>query len=384
MFSLKVAAGCVNLFFHRQQYLTNDVDSFYFQSIHELKLLNSSVSDFFNSWLLYWENIHLHLNFLNPENGVYWSNLGNLFHVKFMTLANLFSLGHIYTNVIIYNVVFFLCQLLLFKALFQWQPGKKYLFLISIFLVPSVLFWCSGMHKDGWILSAYCLIVYGTLGYERNKQMKMLLWIVIGMLLLLVVRYFYFVIFLAPYIIYLLAKRFKWSGYKVYTAGMILLLTLFYTLHYIHPKLNFMKIVSHKQKQYFLLRGYSDMDTPLIEDHMLSYVKNAPNALNHILLRPYFWENPTWKYFLSAIDSIFIVLSMAMLLRFATKKGFGSPIACFMLTVGFLGYMFIGYTIPNAGALVRYKSEFTALLLTGLVLVSDVTFEKMKRLFGFK
>ena len=35
-------------------------------------------------------------------------------------------------------------------------------------------------------------------------------------------------------------------------------------------------------------------------------------------------------------------------------------------------YIFIGYTIPNAGALVRYKSEFTILLLASLVALSEV------------
>jgi hypothetical protein len=39
-------------------------------------------------------------------------------------------------------------------------------------------------------------------------------------------------------------------------------------------------------------------------------------------------------------------------------------------------YLFIGYTIPNCGALVRYKSEFTALLIPALVALSEVPFLK--------
>jgi hypothetical protein len=36
--------------------------------------------------------------------------------------------------------------------------------------------------------------------------------------------------------------------------------------------------------------------------------------------------------------------------------------------------LFIGYTIPNCGALVRYKSAFTCLLIPSLVALSEVPF----------
>jgi hypothetical protein len=43
-------------------------------------------------------------------------------------------------------------------------------------------------------------------------------------------------------------------------------------------------------------------------------------------------------------------------------------------------YLFIGYTIPNSGALVRYKSEFTVVLLSALVGLSEVPF--LKRMYS--
>jgi hypothetical protein len=51
-----------------------------------------------------------------------------------------------------------------------------------------------------------------------------------------------------------------------------------------------------------------------------------------------------------------------------------------LLFFGATVYLFIGYTIPNAGALVRYKSEFTVVLLSALVGLSEVPF--LKRLYS--
>ena len=45
-------------------------------------------------------------------------------------------------------------------------------------------------------------------------------------------------------------------------------------------------------------------------------------------------------------------------------------------------YIFIGYTIPNCGALVRYKSEFTVLLLACFVALSD--YEKLNKYLDSK
>jgi hypothetical protein len=48
----------------------------------------------------------------------------------------------------------------LFKIFITVFPEKKILLIGCIFLLPSTLFWCSGIHKDGLILSATGLIIY--------------------------------------------------------------------------------------------------------------------------------------------------------------------------------------------------------------------------------
>ena len=49
-------------------------------------------------------------------------------------------------------------------------PGKKMAVLFATFLVPSFLYWTSGIHKEGLIFTGISLIIYCIyFGTQRKK-----------------------------------------------------------------------------------------------------------------------------------------------------------------------------------------------------------------------
>ncbi len=126
---------------------------------------------------------------------VFYNHLGTLVLMKFMTLANILSFGHQYVNVIFFNVVFLSGQLALYKAFYLQDKENKWWYVGCIFWLPSVLFWCSGINKDGFMLFSIGLLVYSTYRYLSSKKASWILAILVSMLLVFVTRYFYFCVY---------------------------------------------------------------------------------------------------------------------------------------------------------------------------------------------
>ena len=133
----------------------------------------------------------------------YWTDLGVQIHLKFMIFSNLLSQGSLYTNIIFYNVIYFIGLLQLYKVFYRLQPQKKWLFVFSIFFIPSVLFWCSGIHKDGWVLAFIGLSCFYAMRYLDTKKWVYILAIGLSLFLLFASRYFVFLCFFPPFLCWL-------------------------------------------------------------------------------------------------------------------------------------------------------------------------------------
>jgi hypothetical protein len=282
-------------------------------------------------------------------------------------------------NVILFNVIYFIGQLYFYKTLYLNAPHKKYFFLVVVFLIPSVVFWCSGIHKDGIILSCIGFISYFMYQYLSTKNSLLLIASTLFLSLLFVTRYFYLLCILLPLMLWVFTHK---SKYKllIFSISYLIAFVILFNISQLFPAIKPLELILNRQKDFINLIGYSDMKTPILENNFISYVKNFPTALNHILLKPSFHYNDYFKYKISAIDSWFVCSLIILFSVFIKRKNLNNGLFLFLLFFGATVYLFIGYTIPNAGALVRYKSEFTVVLLSALVGLSEVPF--LKRIYS--
>jgi len=374
LFVLKVTAGCINLYVHCHEYLTNDVLFYHQQSLLELEKFKGRPLAFLSDCFFNWGNFTDHINVISRENMRYWSDLGVLIHVKYMNVANVLTAGNLYANVILFNVIYFMGALLLYKVFYLMQPQKKWLFVFSVFLVPSVLFWCSGIHKDGWVLAAIGFASYAITKFYSTRNLSYLFFLGASLLLLVVSRYFVFFCFFPPFLLWLLFRK-KTKGVVWFTACYLLLLLLFFTMGNFTP-IEPLDIIIAKQQSFFSLRGYSDMETSILDHRFSSFLTNFPEACNHIFLRPYFKSTDPLKYQAAAIDSWMVFGLCVLCLFFINRSNLRQLFFVMLLVFSLSMYLFIGYTIPNCGALVRYKSEFTVLLLSAMFALSEIPFLK--------
>lgn len=371
IFLTKVMFGCMNLYFLNREYLSTDSTGFYWQSIGELRHMHENPEAFFKEWLFNWGEMRGRFNFLNKENMVFYNHLGTLLLMKFMTFSNILSFGHQYVNVIFFNVVFFSGQLALYKVFYLKDTANKWWYVGCVFLIPSVLFWCSSINKDGFMLCSIGLLVYSTYRYLSHKKASWILAILVSMLLVFITRYFYFLCLLPPYLLWLFGKNVK---NKVVLFGIVYfaIICIFFNAKYLNPHLDPMKMVQQRQLEFILSKGRSEISMPVLSSSWLNYVKAIPVSLNHVFMQPSYFNWHDLHYKLAALDNYLILGFLLFFLIQVKRKKMNDSFYLFMFAFALSSYLFIGFTISNVGAIVRYKSEFTLMLLSALIGMAEL------------
>jgi hypothetical protein len=239
------------------------------------------------------------------------------------------------------------------------------------------MFWCSGIHKDGWVLAFIGYAFLAAVRWQKTRKAYYLFYMITALLLLFTTRYFVFLCLLGPWLFWLILDQTK---YKIRWFALLygLMLLLVFSLGKI-SSIEPINLIIAKQQSFFSLRGYSDMQTPILENNFGSFVLNLPSALDHVFLRPYLSFNSPLKYQVAAMDA-WLVCLFSIVLLFNLKRNQANKFSFIMLfTFSLSMLLFIGYTIPNCGALVRYKSEFTPLWLSALIGLSDLNFLRQGR-----
>lgn len=303
----------------------------------------------------------------------YWNDLkGNVF-VKILSIFNVFSLGHYYVNVIFYSFISLFGPICIYRVMTDAIPGKKLAILLGTFLVPSFLYWTSGLHKEGLIFTGIGLIIYTVyFGYKEHKfGIKRILSLVTGLLLILALRNFLIILILGALLAWLLANKWPQRGLAVFSIIYILAILFFFTARFISPRLDFPQAVVNKQKEFSQIVGLTSVPIRELEPTALSFLKNTPQAITLSTMRPY---PSDVRHILSLaaaieINSLLLIFILFLFFRKKVSRSRNLVYLCVFFSVSLL--LAIGFSQSNLGAIVRYRSIIIPLLVVPMVAQID-------------
>jgi hypothetical protein len=366
VFLLKIMAGIfygwIGVYYGNMAQMV-DTWAYHAESLKEYQLLLSKPSEFFSS-LFHSQYQDQYGGFLSSENS-WWNDLHVNFLIKVLALFNIFSFGNYYINVIFYSFLTFFGPIALYRVMLNVFPHKKIAVLIATFLIPSFIYWTSGIHKDGIAFMGIALIIFHF--YFGLKEARFgigrISGILFGFLLIVVIRN-YLVINIVPALIaWVLAHRLNKRPVIVYISVYAFFVTLFFTAQYIFPKLNLPYAVVEKQQAFLQLQGSSAVEINELKPTFGSFVANAPQAFTLSAVRPY---PSDVKHLLSLAAAVEINLLLLLFLVFLLWRKSCVPrnpfiLFCIFFTLSVL--MTIGYTVHFLGAIVRYRSIVLPLVI---------------------
>jgi len=306
--------------------------------------------------------------------------------IRLNALIRLFSFGHFQVHNVFINFISLIGLTSIYKAFKPLLLNKEKVLFYLIFLIPSVLFWGSGLLKESIIFLGMGLLLNHLFQINDRFKISSVIFILIGALLIAFSKLYILIILLIPILGYLMNSYLKLKkniyGYLISFSLFIISINV---VPLIYNQLDLIHQIANKQQTFsrFILEVETNSGFTIPElSNGLSIIENIPNALLNSLIRPFFWECNSLFVWLSALENLLVLI--CLLIAFIYRKTMSSQqqnIFIFNLLFVFCLFSLIGLTTPVFGAIIRYKIPGLILLLISLLLLVDL--EKIKSIHPF-
>ncbi|HRS54385.1 MAG TPA: hypothetical protein P5250_06735 [Bacteroidales bacterium] len=322
---------------------------------------------------------HNYYNKMNNWFRVHESTLYNESHslIRFNALIRFFSFG--YFNVHTVFMCFFSLVGLtgLYRFLYKYLRRNKIMLFCIVFLLPTVLFWGSGVLKEGLILTGLGLLLWS---YDKviNKNFDYRI-LIIMLLSFLLIRYtkVYIALALLPLMMTLIWVKYE-SFKRVFIKffiGIIVFNILLFIISYKLLGINVFEELARKQRDFIGLahsvNSGSLLNVRILEPSVWSLIINIPQALYNVCCRPWFFESKSLLMLITSIENLASIIIAIFAIFFYKKPDKRlMTIVFFSLFFVLQIYILTGLTTPVMGAFVRYKLPafpFLFLMLLSLI-----------------
>ena len=328
----------------------------------------------------YFDNYYTQMNNWYRQ---YESNIYNDSHIiiRFNALVRLFSFGFYSVHTVFMSFIAITGQMALYKFFKKNADLKPVLIFIAVFLIPSVLFWSSGVLKEGLLLFGLGFFIYYSYSLIQRFSFRSLFWIAFSLILLAYLK-FYIIASLLPLLLthfWCIKTNNRYIFFK-YVFTIALLLIIGFNFHHVFPGYNLIEIMVNKQNDFFYLaldqNSGSLFYVEKLKPYFISFLINTPKAIVNVFFMPHIFIKQSVLSLFSAFENLmFFILLIITLFNFKKKLKVNSFfIFCLVFTL--FTFALIGLTTPVYGAIVRYKIPALPFMIILMFLCLD--FEKLK------
>ena len=356
LFTLKIIAGFAYAYYFSlpSQINTSDTWQYFNESLVETDKLFHQPKLFFSEL---WYNQYANNSGLFTGIHSFWSDLKATVFVKIIAILNVFSLKNYYINLIFFNLFVFYGCIALYKLVVEYFTVKSWILFLTIFLLPSFLFWCSGLHKDGIIFSCIALILYNfNFLQTQPHSTKRLISIGFYLLIIFLLRNYVLLALIPALAAWYCSTKFKIKPIVVFASTILVCLTLFFCSSNFKTTKSIGGSIVQKHQEFQRLEGKTKIKTPLLENSTKSLISYFPFAIKTVILQPIPSTKNGLGQNLTSFENYFYLLVTFVSLFFISSQKINSPFLLALLTITFFLYLFIGYTVCFGGAIVRYRS----------------------------
>ena len=289
-----------------------------------------------------------------------------LFFTKFLSLITFITSESYWISSLYISTMNFFATWFLVKVLKEIYPKIINASIICFLILPSVVFWSSGILKDTFSFAAVSLLISSCLKLYHRKSVSISeiilglasLFILLKLKHYLLVSFFLFVGLLA--FLTLIRK----SNIKYKVLAIFILILAFGSTQFIHPYLKTDRLVQTIYENNQSITQNTKQENKLsiyIESpEITSLVKEIPEALHIGLFRPSLFDFTSgWGWFHKVENTILtflFFLSILLLVKERPKIDF-PLISASIFTILILAVL-LALSTPNFGTLVRYKNAF--------------------------
>lgn len=280
--------------------------------------------------------------------------------IRLNALLSLISAGNYHIHVLFVQFLAFTGLTGLYRIFTLHFKVQRFLLAGIVYLLPSVLFWTSGLFKESVLMFAFGGFLWQVHSIFLHKlSIKRIAFLLLFLLLLLMLK-FYVIVSAAPGIAWLvLAKRVKRGRLIWFTAIHV---AFFFSMWLVKPLLgyDFPRTVYQKQHDFVsfaqsLGNVGSLIELPELKPQFDSFLLHSPGAFYNTLMRPFIWESGSLTQKVAGLENILILTLVLMALFSLRSQVRHNAWSGFSASFVIIMFILCGLTTPVLGALVRYK-----------------------------
>lgn len=235
---------------------TADIFKFFDDSILLHAVFNAQPSHFFR--LLFGIDAANPEQLAHTKQMLFWnnSNPNELYNdsrimIKINALLHFISFGYYGVHLVVFNFLSFVGLVAFYKAFLRFFDNKKQLFFI-IFLIPSVLFWSSGILKESILILALGCLLYAffEIIHQPLSIQKGILFMVSFTMLIFVKPYILGMILPAIFSYWIASKFPQKKALLFYLGTYTALILLGFSIKVINPNYDVLQIIAIKQNNF--------------------------------------------------------------------------------------------------------------------------------------
>lgn len=364
---------------------------YYPEGINITKLI---LKDFTNIKLLFSAGKDFDSNLLADSfNKGYFNSESNYFIAKAVTVFSFFSFGSYSVITLFFSMISFSGVWRLYRFFYEQYPHLHKQLAIAVLFLPNFVFWSSGILKDPLCTGMIGWFTYSMYGAFIKKQsiIKNILVALIAATVLGIVKAYILFSYLPFFMLFIFItylKQIKEAFFRI-----VLLIFIFVTaglgIVLVGEKLQsemedlalnkLAESVQTSQESFMRIANLAESSFSLgveFDGSTLGLLKIAPAGMVATLYRPFLWEANNAAAFLSALESLAIMLfTLYVFFRAGPVTFFGgilkNQMIMYCLLYALVFAIFVGVTTLNFGTLVRYKIPCMPFYVIALLLILE-------------
>lgn len=320
----------------------------------------------------------------------FFGDLSSYFVVRIAAIFDLLTFKTYSATAVLFACLSFTGSWALYQVFYQKFPFLHKLLAISIFFVPSVFFWGSGILKDTITLAALGWSTYAINNFlfHRKKLLLNTVLLTLSFYILFSVKLYILMCFIPALIIWWHITKFssiRSIFFKIVITPFVLITTVGLAYWAVlkvgegNPKYAIENLAQTAQVTAYDIAFWTGRNAGStyslgeLDGTFTGMINLLPQAINVSLFRPYLWEVSNPLMLLAALESLcFLVLTLVVLYRarvIGIFKSGTNPLVFFCLTFAFTFAFAVGVSTFNFGTLMRYKIPLIPFYASALVIM---------------
>jgi hypothetical protein len=296
--------------------------------------------------------------------------------IRLNALMMFISFKTYFVHVLFFCFISLIGWILLANAVFSFVDARNAIVALPVLLLPSVLFWTSGVMKEPLLILGLGLCISAMV----NSQWSIvnIAKLLFGAIIILFTKFFVLACLLPAATAFFLFRKKESRKFILlkYVLVSFVFVLLAFNINRLVPHINPVQMLVNKQahamKEASYFKAGSKIEIPEIDNSPLSMLKGAVIGVWNTFMRPYLWEAKNIMMLASAVENVFAITWLLMCISFTNwKKMHNLNLALFLFTFSLAYFAVVGMATPVLGNLVRYKAPLLPLLMFAFIAVMN-------------